>query len=156
MALTLDEAKKMQLIDKSNLDEELTHNTYNYSTIGELAAEAVSRRDFLKDEVEAVSAKLGKDYRESMDKVTEGKVAEYVQLHPDYQEVRSEYLKAKLDADKWIAQRESFGQRAMMLRDLCNLYNSEYFARESVKSKAEREVEYKGLRKTVAAARTGE
>lgn len=155
MELTLKEAKGMLLIDKNNLDSELINQADVYATIGLQVAEAINDRDFLKEEVEVTYARLANLYRESGEKVTEGKVAEHVQLHPNYSAVKTDYLKAKKVAEEWMAIRDAFGQRVSMLKELCNLYQAEYWTRDSVKTKSEKEVEHSGLRRTISDSRAG-
>jgi hypothetical protein len=155
MVPTIKEAQKLLIIDKNNLDNELVGQAEIYATIGLKVAEAVSERDHLKEQVEIIFADIAREFRESAEKVTEGKVQEHVQLHPKYNAVKKDYLDAKKAAEEWMAIRDAFGQRVSMLKELCGLYSSEYWTRDSVKTKAEKEVEYSGLRRRIKSSRTG-
>jgi hypothetical protein len=131
-------------IDRDALDEALIQQPGLFLEVSQRYAEAVSERDAYKDGVEVTRAKRSLAIRSELSssgKVTEASVAAQIELDDDYREAVGVYLAAKARADKWMAVKEAFQQRAFVLKDLASLYIAGYFGSDSVGGKAGREVQ---------------
>lgn len=125
MKISLEEAKDLLLINRQDLDIEVQRQAQTYWQVAEQCAEAISIRDSLKEEKDKVWAEqfiVNKVEAKLDGKGVSDKVAEtYTDASKIYSKANKEYLDAKLDADKWIGMKESWQQRAVMLRELCGL-----------------------------------
>lgn len=150
--LTLKAAEELLRIERSLLDEECRTQAEVFYRIASNYTIAVSRRDAEKDKLVGVDAEVADNYRREAElnnkKMTEGKLKELVQLDPRHKKAFISYSDCKLEADKWGILKDSFLQRATMLKELCGLYISGYFADVIVKGDDNtREVRYKVDRK---------
>lgn len=149
--ITLSEAKKLLEINTTKLDDECRFQPELYYEIAENAVKSISLRDKLKEEKdntwsrqfikEKVEGKL--DGKTLSDKTAET----FADVSAEVEKANNNYLKAKEEAEEWIALKESFQQRAAMLKELCGLFVSGYFGEISVKSNSAKEAEIKERRK---------
>ena len=61
------------------------------------------------------------------ERVTEDKVAQQIKREQDYHRFYKEHLDASLVANRWSSLKESYRQRADMLKSLVQLHISGYF-----------------------------
>jgi len=147
--MNLEEAKKSLIIDKFKLDVECQSQPDTFWKISEECSNAISIRDALKEEKDVVWAYEFIKQKQSGEKVTDSMAKSLADTTKEYITAISEYLKAKEEADKWIAMKEAWQSRATMIRELCGLYVSGYFNEMSVKLDKTKlsTTEYENLRK---------
>lgn len=125
-------------IDRYHLDDELIMQSHQYYIVSSEVAYAISRRDEAYDNIKTVDAILDHEVRRDLEtageKVTEGKVTAGVREHPQHAEAISRHLELKEEADLAAALKDSYQMRSYMLRELCGLHTSGYFADLPMKS----------------------
>lgn len=148
---TIEQYKKFLVIDKRNLDGEVQKQAERYWDVAERCAEAISLRDSLKEEKDKVwSEQFIKNKVESKldGKAISDKVAEtYADSSPEFSKATKDFLDAKLDAELWIGMKESWQQRAVMLRELCGLNISMGYGEMVVRNKPLSDTLYEETRK---------
>ncbi len=151
----IDALKKYLLIDKSSLDDELAHQSEIFYRIAEAYVEAVAKRDMLKEDMATVDAMLDGQIRATAaEKITEAQVKSKIQLDPTHQAASNSYFDAKTRADLLGALKEAFGQRSYLIRDLCQLYISNYYGANAVQGTSGTDaVAYRQRRHRLAEAR---
>ncbi len=153
--ITLQQAKELLLINKYGLDDECVTQPSIFSDIASQCSRATSISDFAKENLARVDAMISKKLRLDADakgnKISEAKLQELVLLDDDHKIAFEAYANAKSDADKWYVMKESWVQRSFMLKDLCGLFYSQYFIKESVNINPEAvEKENQDIRKKLA------
>lgn len=137
---TIESFKDRLKIDRLSLDTELVEQPGLYYEICEQYAMAVSRRDQAHDGYKQVDAERSIRHREKLAKndakVTEGRIREAVASDPKFLEAKATHVRASLEVEKWQALKESFQQRAWVLKDLTQLFISGYFQSNSAKGGA--------------------
>lgn len=132
----IEELKPYLKINRHALDEEFEGQPSLFHKIGEAHANAVARRDYLKEQIDKVDADLYKKYRKKIeksgDRATDTAIKMAISLDPRHQKAFNRYLNAKWKSDRILALKESFHSRSYMLRDLAGLYVANYFERTSV------------------------
>lgn len=135
--MELEEARKLLLISKNNLDEACQTQADIFYEVAEEVAFANSHRDYMKEQLVKRDAELAVDIRkkseQSGEKLTETKLQQMLQTHPEHLKTFDEWLEAKLNAERWSALKDSFLQRASMIKELCALFISGYYADIEVK-----------------------
>jgi hypothetical protein len=131
--IDLEEFRGYLAIDKHALDKELMQQSQLFFTVADELVLALSKRDALKEGLATIDAGLDKKYRAGNSKVTETAIKSMVQLDREHQLAMGQYLQLKLEADQLAALKEAFQQRNYAIRDLCQLFVSQYFAQDSVK-----------------------
>lgn len=154
----INEFKKYLEIDRNALDEELAHQPQLFFTVSEAYVEAAAMRDELKEKLATTDAELDNlvriDLEQSQSKVTEAIVKNAIQSHPAHKAASDAYLAAKKEADVLLAMKDSFYQRASMIRDLSSLYIANYYDSSSTKgTSATDSATYKRQRERLAEAR---
>lgn len=133
----LEHIDKMLLIDKNSLDKECVEFSSIYNKVLEKVAEVLSVRDAAKEEIDAVSAKVGEDIRKTFEqkgeKITEARLVQLIQIDERRVKAFEEWLLRKLEADFWIAKEKSFEKKAMMLKEVGELYRAGYFSEITIK-----------------------
>jgi CRP-like cAMP-binding protein len=155
----MDYGKELR-IDRDALDEALIRQPQLFLAVAEDYAEAMSFRDQLKEAVDAVRASreltIRRDLADEGEKVTEAAVKAKIEVDKAYRRSIDAYLVAKEKADKLLAVKEAFSQRAFVLKDLCGLYVAGYFSATAVKGADARDVgqeKYQQRRKEMAKQR---
>jgi hypothetical protein len=143
-------------IDKHALDQELEEQPMLLFQISEAFVQAAAERDMLKEQLATVDAKLDNkirmDYGDS--KYTEAMIKTEVQSNKTHEIATLKYLDAKKQADLLLALKEAFVSRGFMIRDLCGLYNANYFEEASVRGTGEtNRATYSKGRQRIAEAR---
>ncbi len=152
----LDEYAEFLLIDKHNLDTALVEQGSVYYNVGIAYANAISARDYAKAELDKAKADADKVIRQTAltenERLTEAQVANRILEDTLYRAAHDEYLEWKLIADKWLALKESFEQRSYSLKELCQLWASNYYADTSVQSERHEAVDRVAAEARVAEA----
>jgi hypothetical protein len=122
-------------IDRHNLDQELIEQPELFYRICEQYALAVSQRDQMNDRCKQVAAERLERWRAKLEakseKVTEARLKTLAAADPKYTAVVREYAEAARQVDQWLALKDSFGQRAWVLKDLVQLFVAGYFQSNS-------------------------
>lgn len=152
-----DEFRAYLAIDKHALDQELQEQPMLFFKISEAFVQAAAERDMLKEQLATVDARLDGEARrildKSGDKYTEAMVKNAVQTDKKHEAGMKNYLAAKEQADVLAALKEAFHSRGYMLKDLCNLYVSNYYDEESFKDTRTTDFEYRKNRDHISRAR---
>jgi hypothetical protein len=134
----LDEYTESLMIDKYSLDVGLIEQARVYNSVGIGYVNAMSVRDFARAELDRAKAEADRTIRnQAIDeniRITEAQVSNKILEDPLYQDANREYLDWKALTEKWLVLKESFGQRAYALRDLCQLWMSNYYADTAIQS----------------------
>lgn len=137
MTEELEDYRELLQINKYNLDEHLTQQADVYYRVSEGYANAVSRRDQAKEDLAREDADIAHQLRREAEregaKLTEAKLAQAVLLDERHDEAHKKLSKAKNEADHWGILKDSFVQRASMLKELAGLYCAGYYVDEAFK-----------------------
>ena len=124
------------IIDKHELDTALEQQARLTQEVGTSHADAVSARDYSKNQLEKIKADVDKFIREEAStnnlRVTEAQVSNQIIEDESYQTAFSNFLMWKTLADKLLVMREAFGSRAYALRDLVMLHAAGYWPERSI------------------------
>lgn len=127
-------------IDKHKLDTEIIRHPELYLRAANAHVEAVSRADLLRREVDETRADVDSRVRRGFEKKevksTEKMITAAVEGHKDYKKAYSDYLDAKLEADRAAGLKEAFHRRGYMLRDLVSLWVAGYYSDASIRGAA--------------------
>lgn len=122
-------------IDKDDLDTALMQQANIYHEICMEHAYAQSMKDACSENLKTVDAHLNIDVRkvfeQAGERVTEAKIASEVQLAAQHIKAAEEYRDAYLAANLWGVMKDSFHQRAYMLREMAGLYATGYWIGDS-------------------------
>lgn len=131
----IDEFRRYLKIDKHALDQELEEQPMLFFKISEAFVKAAAERDMLKEQLATTDAQLDAVAREGFadQKYTEAMVKNEVQTDKKHDTAMLKFLRAKEHADLLQALKEAFQTRSYMIRDLCSLYNANYFEEASVR-----------------------
>lgn len=113
-------------IDKHALDEELIRQPRLFEEIGRQMGLAASRRDYCKDEVKRVWAKVWAALKDEGGR-TEKQIEAEAYQHKRYATALKKQRVATREFAQWEALREAWLNRGFMLRALCDLYAANYF-----------------------------
>ena len=133
--IDLEEYRRYLRIDKHALDQELVEQPSLLFQISEAFVQAAAERDMLKELLATTDAKLDADVRSQHadEKYTEAMVKNQVQTNKKHDQAMLKFLDAKKQAELLFALKEAFQTRSYMIRDLCSLYNANYFEEASAK-----------------------
>lgn len=157
----VEELKGLLRIDKNALDEELVQSPELLFKVSDAYIAAVDVRDALKNDLAVVEAEADKKIRHAADvadeKVTEGAIKARVMTHKDRVKAYNAFLDAKLAADRLGALKEAFTLRGYAIRELCQLFTSNYYQERSVRRDAATDrIVYQSTRKKLAERRKGQ
>lgn len=142
-------------IDRHSLDEALIQQGELFYQVSHAYTLAVSQRDATKEKLRRLEAQLWIATREDLERqeerVTESMVAKTVELVPEYQKARKRLLVHTQEADLWQALKEAYVQRGYVLKDLCGLFVSNYYAENSSRGPDSRSVVDAGVAERRAA-----
>jgi hypothetical protein len=127
-----DSYREQVKIDREALDDAVSNHAFLFMEVSERYTMAVSQRDKLKDEVKQEEARLFIEVRDSTEKMTNPEADARVRLDPTFMRLNSRYIDACQKVEKWGVLREAFAQRGYMLRELGNLFASQYWAKNSI------------------------
>lgn len=135
--MTFEKVKELIVIDPNQLDKECQFYAETLREIGRRTAVALSVRDAMKEDLKKTDALLAKIIRDEAakigKKITEAMVEETVLLDPQHTKAFEAMNAAKLDAELWEVEKESFQEKAAMVREMCALYLSGYFGELIIK-----------------------
>jgi len=135
---------KLLKIDRNALDDALVRQPSLFLSVSQGYVEAVSERDEAKEDIAVTKAEVSLDVRTKLDaegsKSTEAIVTAMVEIDKRYRTVMKIYLEAKKEADRLLAMKEAFQQRAYVLKDLATLYVAGYYGDSVVRGSAPQEV----------------
>jgi hypothetical protein len=154
--INIDELRGYLRIDKHALDQELEEQPMLLFQISEAYVQAAAERDTLKEQLATIDANLDHAAREDFadQKYTEAMVKNLVQTDKKHDQAMLKFLKAKERSELLFALKEAFQSRGFMIRDLCSLYNANYFAEASARGTPETgRATYKAGRERMAQAR---
>ncbi len=161
MADLIEELKGTLNIDKNALDEELVQSPELLFKVSDAYIAAIDIRDALKNDLAVAEAEADKAIRANADKsgekVTEGSIKARVLTHKDRVKAYNAFLDAKLAADRLGALKEAFTLRGYAIRELCQLFTSNYYQERSIRRDAREDaIVYKGTRKKLEVRRKGQ
>lgn len=131
-------------IRRGNLDEELIRQPQLFYEAGEAYAKAVDAREQAKDALKLVAADLYLRLRRKLadkERPTEATLHANIESNGEHMAAKVRLSEAVAAVEKAEALKEAYGQRAWMLRELCNLHLAGYFSKGSVEGPAPREIE---------------
>jgi len=126
--------KQQLAIDQHNLDAEMIRQPVLFHDVCEEVVRLQDRVSRLKADLKSVDANLNLKIRESGAKVTQDAVQAQIETHPDHTALIQQLSDAVYEQDRWATLRETFRDRTFMLKELSNLYSSNYFTRSYSKS----------------------
>lgn len=125
-------------INKHALDDELIAQPALFYDVAERLADAVSRRDEAKDNLEVIEAGIYLDLRHAADerqeKATEATIKAKVTVSQERRRGFDELLRIEREVARLQALREGIKDRSFMLRYLCDMQRDAYFAHDSESS----------------------
>lgn len=126
--MTKEELDEQYHIDTNNLDLECNKQLTLFSAAGEELVKALDKRDTAKHRLTVISAQLAVAYRaNSIEKVTENKVEEHVNSHPDVITQLQFIDQYSNEVKIWELMVNKMELRKYMLRELCGLHQTAYF-----------------------------
>lgn len=112
-------------INPSKLSAEIADQPTQYFTVFEKANELRSNVDSLKTALDQLLSEIDLQTREELldegVKITEGLVSSHVTIDPKVKKAKKALEDAQRDYNQWIALKEAFLQRSIMLRSLAEL-----------------------------------
>lgn len=132
------------LIDKTSLDEEVIQQPELFFQAASEAAMAGSLAEEAKEAIKALAADLSLRVRTALEaegkKSTEALVQSLVEEDRNYKKAKRDFLEYNKQYELLSALKDSYVQRAWMIRHLCELHISGSIATGSVRSKEATEV----------------
>lgn len=123
-------------IDTDALDQALSEHPFCLQEVGEKYNHYASLRDEAKEEMERQASECALTIRSKADKITNDEVNARVSLEPKYLRASAKYFELAKQTALWLTLRESFLSRGYMLRELCGLYATQYWTKNSSVSPA--------------------
>lgn len=159
MAINLDEFRRYLRIDKHSLDDELVSQSELLFKVAEAYLDAAATRDELKERLAVVDAQLDAQVRADLEKndtkATEAMVKSLVTTHKRHEVASAAYLAARHEANLLQAMKESFKDRGFHVRDLVELYTSQYYDTKSVQgTNSTDQYQYEKMREKMARQRS--
>lgn len=128
--LTLDEVTDLLIIDPNRLDEVVETQAAIFDDIMEAASASRSERDEAKskaaEKLSELFLKFKDDARKVEQKMTDTEAMKKAERDSSYQKLYDEYLDLKDETEIWSNKKESFLQRASMIKERCKLYDNNY------------------------------
>lgn len=145
-------------IDKDKLDEVVSQHPQLFHHVAEGYAYAVSRRDEAKDNIKQAEAEAEAELRDIGDhskKPTEAAIKTGVSVHKLVTRAKRAYMATSLEADLWLALKDSFHSRRYMISDLVSLHLGGYWSNASAGKAGHdmKEREYQEARQRMREAR---
>lgn len=127
-------------VDKHNLDAMLMQQPMLQQHVSEMAAEVASMRDSAKERLARVDAQVAKKLRKQLmieeGKVSEARIDREVPLTDEHKEAFFIYNELSALSTKWDALKDTFRNRAFVIRDFVSLYTANYFTDTSFRSQS--------------------
>ena len=135
--LTIEEAEKLLLVDKNQLDDDLAMQPDTYYRVAKASALAAADKESAKYDAEKIvaetDARIRSELQDESDqdpkrkKPTEAEIGNNVRLDRTVDAAHRRSAKRTAEAGQWKALELAFAQRSHVLRDLTNLYTASYF-----------------------------
>ena len=124
-------------IDEQALDVEWLDHPRRMMKYCEMAATTRRQMDLAKEELDAISARVGRSIRSDpekydLPKVTESALQSAILLDEEYQEASRAYIDAKYENDVAFSAVRAFEHRKSALENLVRLHGQSYFAGPTV------------------------
>jgi hypothetical protein len=109
-----------------------------FSDVADMYAKARGCRDGLKDERETLYANLYFDIankaleKDPKTKITEEMKKNAIKINKKYVALSKSYLKQCLLEEEWKAVRDAMMHRTSMVKELCQLYVSQYYIKDYI------------------------
>ena len=91
--------RDLLFIEDEKIEEEMKEHSYKYAELGVLLAKARAEYEQRRLEFQILEANLGKEFRETLPKVTEKAVEEAIVRTPEWQEAKRRVIEAKQEVD---------------------------------------------------------
>ena len=134
----IDAFRESLKVDKHNLDAMLMEQPMLQQHVSEMAAEVSSMRDSAKERLSRVDAQVAKKLRNQLmieeGKVSEARIDREVPLTKEHKEAFFIYNELVALSTKWDALKDTFRNRAFVIRDFVSLYTANYFTDTSFRS----------------------
>lgn len=155
---TLEDFEPLLKIDKDNLDEAIQQQPDLFYRVSMIVALWVSRRDTAKQNVATIEADVAYEMRTRCaaadKKITEAGVVETQRRDPSLQKANKDLIEINYQLQQWTAMKEAIGQRGFAMRELVELYVSNYYVASGIKGADEaREIDADRARLAMAEAR---
>lgn len=136
----VDTFRESLVVDKHNLDAMLMEQPMLQQHASEMAAEVSSMRDSAKERLSRVDAQVAKKLRKQLmieeGKVSEARIDREVPLTEEHKEAFFIYNELTALSVKWDALKDTFRNRAFVIRDFVSLYTANYFTDTSFRSES--------------------
>ena len=136
----LQEIRDQISINRNSLDDELIRQPDMLYRVGELYARVADARDAAKDTLKSTKAESADRARrritEGGERATDARTEEQTLLDDAYKQALENYHVGELMVNRVTALRDAVAQRGYVLRDLVQLYQSEYFVKDSANTDA--------------------
>lgn len=123
--------------DKHNLDMELVHQSQYMFEATRGLADANRELGMLELEIKntlaATDDRVRSSWTENDGKQTEVAITRLIASDKKLQDLKADLVEAQYEVAKWAGLVETFRTRAYNLRELGELYRSEYFVRETIR-----------------------
>lgn len=157
LIMEIEDFKKLLVIDKGNLDDDVARQAQIFFQVCEAHVEAIAERDACKEELATTDAELDyqvrRDLSQSEEKVTEAMVKNCIQCHKDHQAAFDTYTRAKMKADLLAGLKDSFAQRSDALKDMVKLFLASYFETTTISANQLDKAKYEARRNQMAEGR---
>jgi hypothetical protein len=143
---TLAELEQRLSIDEHALDDALTQQPDSFYRVAKNLALLISRRDAAKQLLAEEEARADREFRDvaakNNDKTTEAELKNMIRLDADVRKAQKSFLDLSQSVGELSALKEAFQQRSYVLKDLVNLYISNYYSNQdgSDNSRASRQI----------------
>lgn len=132
MSTLLEEYRSRLPIDTSKLEEELIDQPVIFDSVADQYAIAISERDAAEAEMKRVYAAVYIDVKRSFEKISDARTDVETLVRVEYIDAQKKFYEAKLAANQWAGLKESFSDRASMLKSLVELLKTGFFAANSI------------------------
>lgn len=134
----LEKGKDYLHIDRGNLDRVIMEQPVLYEKIGRAAAIAKSYSDSCYDNLKRTDAEVSLLLRQDLEnegrRVTESTLQSMVMASEEHKQAFEKSVRARRLSEEVAALRDSFIQRSYMIKELVQLFVSDYFSISSVKT----------------------
>ncbi len=145
------ELKQIGPIDEDNLDQELMYFPQQMQDVNYLFARMLDRRDTLRADLKRLEAKLFFKYRKMYQKLNEKPTDRMINLEvlkdSEYVELEDDLLIAQRKYNEVQGLKDSLEKRGQALGKMAGLYQSGYWARESIRGENADEMKTEYIRK---------
>ena len=121
--------------DRHELDTELTDQPELFYHASEGHSQASHRRLVIDNERRSIEARAAEQIRSDAErsgtKLTETRIPQLVANIEEVIRVKEDLFEADRKVSEWLSLKEAFQQKGYMLRELANLYSSNYYQRNS-------------------------